>query len=381
MPTSRKKDRLLPQVYVHAISTCVPPKSYTQDFTLEFLLKLQGTTPRKREFLQKIYRRSAIDKRHTVIEDYDKDPADYNFYPKNSRLMPEPSTARRNDEYVKAANALALQAARALLEKLPRVSPGSVTHLITVSCTGFSIPGFDIHILKEMGLSPSLSRLHIGFMGCYAALPALRTARDICCADPHARVLVVNLELCSLHFQQKFDSDTVVANAIFADGVSACLVSAQRADSSGAVFSIQAMCSHYIANSEADMAWQIGERGFDMRLSLYVPALIEQHMKSITDSLFAKAGKQRADIDIWAIHPGGRAILEKVQESLGLKKQALQISYDVLREYGNMSSATIMFVLERILADKGTGGVFATAFGPGLTVECSFMEKIKGPDG
>ena len=372
---------MLPEVYVHAISTCVPPKSYTQDFTLDFLLKLQGTTPRKREFLQKIYQRSSIDKRHTVIEDYDKDPADYNFYPKNSRLMPEPSTVRRNNEYIKAANVLALQAVRCLLGKLPRVSPGLVTHLITVSCTGFSAPGFDIHLMKELGLSPSLSRLHVGFMGCYAALPALRTARDICVSDPEARVLVVNLELCSLHFQQKFDSDTVVANAIFADGVSACLVSAQRADSSGSVLSIQTMLSHYIANSEADMAWQIGEYGFDMKLSLYVPALIEQHMQSITDSLFSKAGKQRSDIDIWAIHPGGRAILEKVGESLELEEGALQVSYDVLREYGNMSSATIMFVLERILADEREGGVFAAAFGPGLTVECGFMEKIKGTDG
>ncbi len=368
---------MLPQVYLHEIATCVPPKSYTQEFTLDFLLHLQGSTPRKREFLQKIYQRSAIDKRHTVIEDYDKDPADYNFFPKNSSLTPEPSTARRNDEYIRAANVLSLQAVRALLAKLPGVAPASVTHLITVSCTGFSAPGFDIHLMKEVGFPASLNRLHIGFMGCYAALPAFRTARDICLADPEARVIIVNLELCSLHFQQKFDPDTVVANAIFADGVSAAFVSAQRDDSRGPVLSIQTLLSHFIENSEKDMAWQIGEYGFDMKLSLYVPQFIEQNIANITNALFAKAGKSRSDIQIWAIHPGGRAILEKVQETLALEAGALQVSYDILREYGNMSSATIMFVLERILADDREGGVFSAAFGPGLTVECCFLEKIR----
>ncbi len=368
------------QVYLHEISTCVPPKSYTQDFTLEFLLHLQGTSPRKREFLQKIYQHSAIHKRHTVIEDYDKDPADYKFYPRNASLKPEPSTARRNEEYIKAADLLSVQAVRGLLERLPDVAPDSVTHLITVSCTGFSAPGFDIYVMKELGFSPSLHRLHIGFMGCYAAIPALRMARDICLANPDARVVIVNLELCSLHFQQKFDPDTVVANAIFADGVSAALVSAKRTDSRGPVLAIQNTLSHFIAESEDDMAWKIGEHGFDMKLSLYVPRFIELNIAKITDALFEKVCKARSDIGIWAIHPGGRAILEKVEEALALDTDALQVSYDILREYGNMSSATIMFVLERILADDREGGVFAAAFGPGLTVECCFFEKFKVMD-
>jgi predicted naringenin-chalcone synthase len=144
------------------------------------------------------------------------------------------------------------------------------------------------------------------------------------------------------------------------------------------VIHIDSMLSQFIEDSEKDMAWQIGEYGFDMKLSLYVPALIEKNIKGFTEALFKKAGKSRDDIHIWAIHPGGRAILEKAAEALGLEKEALQVSYDVLREYGNMSSATIMFVLERILADEREGGIFAAAFGPGLTVECGFFKKEKG---
>jgi predicted naringenin-chalcone synthase len=184
-------------VYIHAIATCVPEHSYTQEFTLDFLLTLQGTTERKRDFLTKIYQGSAIHKRHTVIDDYGKDPADYTFYPQSPDLKPEPSTAVRNDLYIKEADRLSLQAVQALLDKLPGLDKGAITHLITVSCTGFSAPGFDVHLVKKLGLAPSVNRLHIGFMGCYAAFPALRTARDICLADPGAGVIIVNLELCS----------------------------------------------------------------------------------------------------------------------------------------------------------------------------------------
>ena len=161
------------EIYIHRIATVVPEKFYTQEFSLMFLLKLLGDTPQKREFLTTIYQRSAIDKRHTVITDYDKDPGEYQFYPKNPALLPEPDSEVRNEVFIREANRLSLAAVTKLLDELPGFDKKRITHLITVSCTGFSAPGFDLHITKELCLSPDINRYHIGFMGCYAAFPAM----------------------------------------------------------------------------------------------------------------------------------------------------------------------------------------------------------------
>jgi len=365
----------MPDVSIQQIATVVPEKFYTQEFGLQFLLKLLGTTERRRTFLTKIYQGSAIAKRHSVITDYDRDPADYDFYPKNAALLPEPDTQARNELYIREANRLSLAAVRALLAKLPGLDRGALTHLITVSCTGFSAPGFDFHLVKELQLAPGVHRFHLGFMGCYAAFPALKLAKDICSAHPQAKVLVVNLELCSLHFQQKFDPDIVIANALFADGASAVLVSADPTDAPGPRILLHDFFSRCLPQSEGDMAWAIGQHGFDMKLSAYVPKLVDENILPIMEGLFAQAGVARNDIRLWAVHPGGRAILDKLEKTLGLTPADLTISYDILREYGNMSSATIMFVLQRFLEAEGSGKMFAVGFGPGLTIETALLEK------
>jgi predicted naringenin-chalcone synthase len=213
-------------------------------------------------------------------------------------------------------------------------------------------------------------------MGCYAALTALSLAHTICTADPAARVLMVNVELCSVHFQLRDDLDTMVANAIFADGASAALLSASPEDTHGAVIALDSFNSHILPDSENDMAWSVGNTGFAMKLSAYVPRIINENLAEILNRILAKADKSRDEIDIWAVHPGGKAILEKIEEALTLDPRELRVSYDVLRDYGNMSSVTIMFVLKAILADKREGNVLAIAFGPGLTVETGFLRKI-----
>jgi predicted naringenin-chalcone synthase len=367
-----------PAVFLHAIAGCVPEHAYTQEFALAFMLALQGTTDSRRTFLEKVYRGSAIGKRHTVIDDYGKDPAAYRFYPPRADLEPEPPTMARNDLYIREAAPLALSTAETLLAKLPAFDRSSITHLVTVSCTGFSAPGFDLALVKGLRLPATVERVHIGFMGCYAAFPALRTARDTCTAHPQARVLIVCLELCSLHFQKKFEPDIVVANALFADGCAAALVSACPEDSTGTRLRIGPILSRFLEDSEADMAWKIGAHGFDMRLSLHVPRLIGAHLGALVDELFARAGRRRDEVSIWAVHPGGRAILEKAAEALGIEAADLAVCYAVLEEFGNMSSPTILFVLERILDDPRRGTVFATAFGPGLTVESAILEKETG---
>jgi predicted naringenin-chalcone synthase len=362
-------------VAIQQIATVVPEKFYTQEFGLNFLLKLLGTTERRRTFLTKIYQGSAIHKRHSVIADYDKEPADYEFFPKNPALLPEPDTQARNELYIREANRLAVAAVRALLEKTPSLKKSDITHLITVSCTGFSAPGFDFQIMKALELPAGVHRFHLGFMGCYAAFPAMKLAKDICTAHPAAKVVVVNLELCSLHFQQKFDPDIVIANAIFGDGVSAALISATDSDAPGARIVLHDFFSRCLPKSEGDMAWAIGQHGFDMKLSAYVPKLVDENILPIMEGLFAQAGVARSDIRLWAIHPGGRAILDKLEVTLGLTREDLKIPYDILWEYGNMSSATIMFVLQRFLEDKACGKMFAVGFGPGLTIETGYLEK------
>jgi len=364
------------EVYIHHIATVVPEKFYTQEFSLAFLLKLMGSTPRKREFLTKLYQNSAIHKRHTVITDYDKDPSEYQFYPKNPAMLPEPSSEARNEIFIREANRLSAAAATKLLDELPGFDKERITHLITVTCTGFSAPGFDLHIVKELNLSPNINRYHLGFMGCFAAFPAMKLARDICLAHPDAKVLIVNTELCSLHFQQKFDLEIVVSNALFADGVSAALISADIEDSHGPKIILRDFYSRYLANSEDKMAWSLGQHGFDMRLSAYVPGLINENILPVMADLFKRADIQQEDIDIWAIHPGGKAILEKLEETLNLAPDDLAMSYQVLWDFGNMSSATIMFVLAKVLEGDRYGKIFSAAFGPGLTLETGYMEKV-----
>jgi predicted naringenin-chalcone synthase len=365
-------------VFLHAIATGTPEHSYTQSFALEFLLALQGDSPKKRTFLERVYANTGIEKRHTVIDDYGKAPSDYTFYPKTPDMTPEPETWQRNDVFIRESNRLALSTAERLFEGQPSFERRLVTHLITVSCTGFSVPGFDLHLVKHLGLEKGVHRFHIGFMGCYAAFPAMKLARDICLAHPEARVLIVALELCTLHFQQTFNPETVVANAIFADGAAAALVSAQREDSPGPAFRMDGFSSYLIDDSEAEMAWRIGKHGFDMRLSMYVPRLIEANIREVVETLLTDTGVALGDIDRFAIHPGGRAILDKVAAELHLDPDALEVSYGVLRDFGNMSSATILFVLERILKAPDTGRVLAAAFGPGLTVESGILYKDEG---
>ncbi len=366
------------------IGTSVPPASYTQQFTLEFLSRLSAFSDKERRFLRRLYQNTAIDKRHTVIDDYGKDPSAYTFYPKNDQLLPEPGLEARNDVFIRESDRLSEQAARSLFSTLPQFDPQAITDLITVTCTGFSAPGFDFHLVKALGLRRDIHRTHVAFMGCYAGFPAMRLARDICVANPGAHVLIVAVELCTLHFQLKPQLDFMIANALFADGAAAALVGpasddgqAQRGGAGRqAKLLLDGFASRIVPESEQAMAWKIGERAFDMRLSAYVPRLIETNIRSIVEDLLGAAGDVCGDVDIWAIHPGGRAILDRTAAALNIPESALIHSYEVLREYGNMSSATIFFVLKRILGDSRSGTVFATAFGPGLTVESGLFRKL-----
>jgi predicted naringenin-chalcone synthase len=362
-------------VYLQSIATAVPEHAFTQEFAHRFLKSLPFYDEPTKRFLDRLYRDTGIEKRHTVIGDYGKDPSEYTFYPPSADLRPEPQVEQRNELFIREADRLSLQVAEKLLAATPRLDRSQITHLVTVSCTGFSAPGFDFHLQKTLGLSSGLHRFHLGFMGCYAALPALKLAADICRSRPGARVLVVVLELCSVHLQLKPDREVMVANSLFADGAGAALVSSEREEAEGSVFSLERFATRTIPESERDMAWRLGTVAFDMRLSAYVPRLIERNIGAILEDLLADGSLCREDIALWAIHPGGRAILDRAAATLGLASGDLWASYQVLRDYGNMSSVTLLFVLELLLAGSGRGRTFAAAFGPGLTVESALLEK------
>ena len=360
-------------VWLQSIATAVPDRSYTQEFALEFMSRLPMYGDKERSFLQRIYRDTKIARRHSVIEDYGKPVAEYQFFARNEELLPEPAVAERNDLFVRHAEELSARVVQKLFQDNPRVRPTEITHLITVTCTGFSAPGFDYQLVQRFGLSANLHRYHLGFMGCYAGFPAMKLAHTICSADLAARVLIVDVELCSLHFQFKSEPDTMVANSLFADGAAAALISS--AEPCGAGFRLVDFFSRIIADSDQAMSWRLGDIAFDMKLSAYVPKLLQRDIGEIVSSTMQAVGLEKQDVRLWAIHPGGRAILDRIALALELPSGALEDSYATLQNYGNMSSATIFFVLQRMLNNPSGGAVFAAAFGPGLTVESAYLER------
>ncbi|WP_293911938.1 type III polyketide synthase [Deinococcus sp.] len=369
-------------VYLHAIATAVPETAYTQS-ELRDIVKSQLPDRRSQRVVGMIYNSSAIEQRHSVIRDLRLAPGaeDGLFYNHAEALFKSPSTGARNALYAQEAPKLFIEAARRALEGCPDLTPADITHVVTVSCTGFYAPGPDYDVVRALGLSPQTQRFHVGFMGCYAAFPALRMARAFCEAQPGAVVLVVCAELCTIHIRIEDDPDTLIASSLFADGASATIVSqrelgaAQKLRMDGFETTLTPL-----GVGESDMAWKIGDQGFEMILSTYVPDIIESHIQGALSPLLAAdallAAVPYRQIDHWAVHPGGRSILDKVQSSLDLTDTQLAPSREVLRDYGNMSSATILFVLQKLIAEAGDGErICAMAFGPGLTVETGLVTK------
>ena len=274
---------------------------------------------------------------------------------------PLPGTGERMGLYASAAPDLAMKAIKALGEQ---TELGAITHLVVASCTGFVAPGIDQIIARRMGLAPSVERLLVGFMGCYAAVAALRSARHIVRSDPVARVLVVTVELSTLHLQEVTELEPLLAMLQFGDGAAAALVTAEPAG-----FALEAPFATTLPDSAELIRWDITDRGFAMHLSGEVPARIAAGLADPEFSLAATGGRNPREVDGWAVHAGGRSILDAVERALHLPHAALAASRGVLEDVGNMSSATLMFVLERLLKAPPIECGVALAFGPGLAAE------------
>ncbi|WP_083513512.1 type III polyketide synthase [Curtobacterium luteum] len=349
---------------IRAIGTAVPQTTLGQSDVRDLFRSQTDTTRLAQRLIGAAFDGSAVDTRHTVLPELDP-TADAGAFRDAAGALVSPSTGSRNDAYRVLAPPLFVASAREALTRAG-AAPSSITHVVTVSCTGFTQPGPDLDIVEQLGLRPSVFRQHIGFMGCCAAFPALRVAAAFVDADPDAVVLVVCAELCTLHVRTSDDPDQIVSNSVFGDGAAAALVAAD-----GPGLRIDDFATSVVSEGAGDMAWNIGDEGFEMVLSTAVPKLIGQHAGAAVAPLLGDA--PATSVPTWAVHPGGRAILDRTQEALGLPDAALAASRTVLREHGNMSSATVLFVLAEALGSGLEDGepVIALAFGPGLTVECA----------
>jgi predicted naringenin-chalcone synthase len=254
------------------------------------------------------------------------------------------------------------------------LKPSSITHLLTVSCTGFFAPGLDCALIERLALSPSVHRLHIGFMGCHGAFNALAAARDAVRADRNAKVLVCSVELCSLHLAYDFDPGQLVANGLFGDGAAAVVVGRPRRRDSSA-WILRDCASQLLLDSRDAMTWKIGDHGFQMTLSPGVPNIIRRQLRDWVEPWLSRHNLTLPDISDWAIHPGGPKILSAAAEALGLPESATRYSRAILREHGNLSSASVLFILQKMGADENPGPCVAIGLGPGLMAEGMMLQR------
>jgi predicted naringenin-chalcone synthase len=362
--------------FIQNIATVVPEESYEQQFLRDRMKEYISDREATQRIIHRIYSRSGIEKRHTVIHDFNANGSPRFFFQKDGSFE-SPSTGKRNKVYEEKAKTLYVETARKTIDENPSIDKGDITHIITVSCTGFFAPEPGFEIIKQLSLLPSTQRFHLGFMGCFAAFPAMKMAKSFCESEPGATVLIVCLELCSIHLQASEATDNLISASVFADGAAGTLVHSKKPENSPA-FELSQFATSIAGDSEGDMAWTIGDTGFDMVLSTYVPDIIESNLAAAIQPLFVDYDLNPKQIRHWAVHPGGRAILDKVQKNLELGEKMLTSSRKILNEFGNMSSATILFVLSDILQKSQKDDaepVLAMAFGPGLTIESGLLFK------
>jgi predicted naringenin-chalcone synthase len=360
------------------LGTALPPTSVGPEDAARIAQTVCARTPEQGSWLPRIFQNSGVRRRHMVMgDDVVRDVLEGTRH-SGSIWLPSggpddrgPTTAQRMGCYAEHAAPLAIQAARAAL-KAAGVPAARLTHLVTVSCTGFRAPGVDWALARVLGLPPTVERTHLGFMGCHGAINGLRVAAAFAGADAAARVLVCAVELCSVHYHYGWDPQKMVANTLFADGAAAAVGGAVAAAPAGA-WRVAATGSCLLPDSAAAMTWTIGENGFEMTLSRKLPRLIAAHLRPWLREWLGGQGLAVADVGCWAVHPGGPAILDAVEAALGLPAPALAASREVLAECGNMSSPTVLFILERLRASGAAPPCVLLAFGPGVVAEAALL--------
>ncbi len=356
-----------------SIGTAVPTASISQLDAAE--LAKQFTHGRYRNTVPALYRRAGVEKRHSVVcEESTPDPSRNSFYPAAINEHDRgPSTAARMKKYADEAASLAERACRVSFGD-SKIVPKEITHLVTVSCTGFSAPGMDLALVERLGLSRQVRRTHVGYMGCHGLLNAFDVGRAFA-AEPGATVLVCAVELCTLHQQYTDDPQQIVANALFADGAAAVLMRQESQDQQATGWALQAQSSYVIPDTADMMTWKIDDHGFQMTLSPKVPDVIRTTLADWLQNWLNSFGLTVEDIPNWAIHPGGPKVITATGQALNLSPEQLVPSQSILKRYGNMSSPTIAFILNELQINGASGPCVTLAFGPGLTIEVALLTR------
>ena len=357
------------------IGTVVPEVSVLQSEAAKAWASLTGVGEKKGRTVQALYRKSGVRKRHSVLlgpPGEDGVPNQTFFHPVRSAGDPGPTTQDRMARFELEGPPLAKESALLALERAS-LSPADITHLITVSCTGFFAPGIDTALIDLLDLPATVERTHVGFMGCHGSLNGLRVAAAFGNAQRDARVLVSSVELCTLHMSYDWDPDLLVANSLFGDGAAAVVGIGGETDDGSDAWRLADSGTCRLPGSSEAMSWRIGDHGFRMTLSASVPEIIERHLKDWVQRWLAGSGLALEDISTWAVHPGGPRILTSVAGALGLSPGTNDVAEGVLADYGNMSSATILFILERLREQGAPRPCVALAFGPGLVAEATLF--------
>jgi alpha-pyrone synthase len=353
------------EAWLNSVGTATPPHDVHAKFELFAPSLLRSD--RERRLFRRMAERSGIEHRYSVLE---PDASDAHldvgrFYRRGSF----PDTAARMAAFDRHALPLALAACSDLARSEGPGWAAGISHLIVTCCTGFAAPGLDATLIERLGLAADVERVTVGFMGCNAAFNGLKLARHIVRSERQARVLVVSLELCTLHLQEAPDLEQALSFLVFADGCAAALVTAEPRG-----LRLERFSSTMLREGADLITWGIGDSGFEMHLSGQVPAALARHLPAHAAALAGQ--RPRDEIGAWAVHPGGRSILDAVESCLDLAPSDLAASRTVLREQGNMSSATILFVLKQILAQPREGVGLAFGFGPGLSIESMAFEAM-----
>lgn len=349
-----------------SIATAVPDHCHKQDDILLFMQEVYQLDEIEKRKLKFQYHQSGIEQRFSVLPDFSIRKGSDSFFSRETKTK-NPGLEDRLKIYDKESSDLSVKAIQDCIRGF--IAPQDITHLITVSCTGMSAPGLDLQLAEKMGMRNDIFRTSVNFMGCYAAIHALKIADMIAKSNPEANIIIVAVELCTLHFQTDLSADNAASSLLFADGCAAVLISNTITVQKRIV--VDSFFSRIATEGKSDMTWEIGSNGFQMRLSGYIPQLIEADIETLVTDVLEKAGIGKESVHQWCVHPGGKRILDAIERKLNLPTNALDFSRNVLKNYGNMSSPTILFVLKDMFENNyvSQDNMIGMAFGPGLTME------------
>ena len=374
MYTQSKNGRPNHYLRFDGLACAVPEHTMSQAEATQLAMDVVCQTEQQEKLTRVIYRRARVENRHTVVPhrialNWKEASQDVDAPVLTENLGP--TTRERMQFYIEHAANLAIDAAGKALTQ-SELETADVTHLVMVSCTGFHAPGVDIELINRLRLPKTTQRVNIGFMGCHGAINGMRTAQGFAALHPNANILLCAVELCSLHYRFIWEPERMMGNSLFADGAAA-VVCMGTSVPSAAHWNLVATGSCLLPDSTAEMTWELGDHGFEMSLTAKVPDLIKEHLPGWIKVWLGEHGLKVSDIGSWAIHPGGPRILSAVEECLNLSNETTAVSHAILRDYGNMSSPTVLFILDRMREQQARGPCVVLGFGPGLVAEAALL--------